>query len=408
MATPLRQTGESNSAYHKRLIYGKLVDKTLAEYDYSELAPLVYGKEFSTDVARRMMYGSQRTLELLDKENMSKSAEQDALNDIEQKMIALKKERQRFFDQRNALNKILRERSRQEELNDIITQCVTNGNLPSLNRASNSVDDTSSITPVSLDNDLLVSLNDIHYGANVDNYWNKYNSDICSDMMKRYAERIIQIGQTHQSQNCIVWQNGDSINGSIHHSISVTNKENVIEQIVGVSELIAQFLHKLSHYFQTIQFVSVSGNHSRLDTKERALKDERLDDLVDWYLQARLQNDANILIGDYNGYAKVDSTMYLLDIRGKMYCGVHGDYDGSDVKVQTLQTMAGVPIYAILSAHKHHNKIDNIQGIKTVMAGSFLGMDDFCISKRIYGEPEQIVCVCDENGIRCSYDIKLN
>ena len=44
---------------------------------------------------------------------------------------------------------------------------------------------------------------------------------------------------------------------------------------------------------------------------------------------------------------------------------------------------------------------------KTVMAGSFLGMDDFCVSKRIYGRPEQMVCICDESGIRCSYNVPL-
>ena len=41
------------------------------------------------------------------------------------------------------------------------------------------------------------------------------------------------------------------------------------------------------------------------------------------------------------------------------------------------------------------------------MAGSFLGMDDYCVQKRIYGKSEQMVCVCDANGIRCAYDVPL-
>ena len=250
-----------------------------------------------------------------------------------------------------------------------------------------------------------MSLNDIHYGANVDNYWNKYNSDICRDMMRRYLDRIIEIGELHNSENCIVWENGDAISGNIHHSIAVTNKENVIEQVVGVSELIAEFLAELSKHFTTVQFVSVSGNHSRIDIKDRALKDERLDDLVEWYLSARLQNFENVIIGAGD---KVDSTMYLIDVRGKTYCGIHGDYDGSAAKVQALQTMARRPLYAVLSGHLHHCRMDEVQGIKTVMAGSFLGMDDFCVSKRIYGRPEQMICICDGSGIRCSYNIDLS
>lgn len=392
-----KRPNETDLAYHKRLIYGKLVDGTLADEDYSELAPYVYGREYSTDVARRMMYGSKRTLEIMSDSIERSITSDDVLSELDEKKIALQKEKQKFFDQRSALSKLIRERARQEELNELLVDAVSNGNLPRLDYSPSGV--------VSSDNDILVSLNDIHYGANVDNYWNKYNSDICRDMMRRYLDRIIEIGELHNSENCIVWENGDAISGNIHHSIAVTNKENVIEQVVGVSELIAEFLAELSKHFTTVQFVSVSGNHSRIDIKDRALKDERLDDLVEWYLAARLQNFENVIIGAGD---KVDSTMYLIDVRGKTYCGIHGDYDGSAAKVQALQTMARRPLYAVLSGHLHHCRMDEVQGIKTVMAGSFLGMDDFCVSKRIYGRPEQMICICDGSGIRCSYNIDLS
>jgi len=392
-----RRPGESDIAYHKRLIFGKLVDKTLADEDYSELAPYVYGKEYSSDMARRMMYGSRMTLELMESQITSDTTADDILSELDAKKIELQKERQKFFDQRNALNKIIRERSRQEELNEILFEAVKSGNLPRLNYQKSSVEAS--------DNDLLVSLNDIHYGANVQNYWNTYNSDVCREMMCEYLDRIIAIGETHHSENCIVWANGDEISGNIHNSIAVTNKENVIDQIKGVSELIAEFLAELSKHFATVRYVSVAGNHSRIDVKEKALKDERLDDLIEWYLKARLMSFDNIIIGDCD---KIDSTMYLIDVRGNTYCGVHGDYDGSATKVQALQAMARRPLYAILSGHLHHCKIDEVQGIKTVMAGSFLGMDDHCIQRRIYGRAEQMVCVCDNEGIRCSYQVPLN
>lgn len=320
------------------------------------------------------------------------------MSEFDRKKIELQIERQKFLDQRNAFNKAVRERSRQEELNEILVEAVQSGNLPQL-------DYTPAVTTPS-DNDLLVSLNDIHYGATVNNYWNTYNTDICREMMCRYLDRIIQIARTHRSENCIVWANGDEISGNIHKSIAVTNKENVIEQVKGVSELIAEFIAELSKHFATVTFVSVAGNHSRLDpNKDNALVSERLDDLVEWYLAARLQNFDNVIIG---GGEKVDETMYLIDVRGKIYCGVHGDFDGSASKIQALQAMARTPLYAVLSGHLHHCKTDDVQGIRTIMAGSFLGMDDYCVQKRIYGRPEQMVCVCDDTGVRCSYNVALN
>lgn len=377
---------------------GKLVDRTIDD-DYEELSERLFGEGncFNSSEVRKRMYGMKAIIEAIERDGEAAIQSEDKLSMLDSKRIELQIERQKFFDQRNAFNKLLRERSRQEELNEILAEAIQSGSLPRLNYSRVEVEPS--------DNDLLVSLNDIHYGANVQNYWNTYNSDICREMMCRYLDRIISIGETHSSENCIVWANGDEISGNIHQSIAVTNKENVIEQIKGVSELIAEFLAELSRHFRNVTFVSVAGNHSRIEqNKDKALVSERLDDLVEWYLGARLQNFENITIG---GGEKIDNTMYLVDIRGKTYCGVHGDFDGSTSKVQSLQTMAGRPLYAVLTGHLHHNKMDEVQGVKTVMAGSFLGMDDYCVQKRIYGKAEQMVCVCDNSGIRCSYDIPL-
>lgn len=402
-----KQENESNLAFHKRLVYGKLVDKTMADLDYTELAEALYGQPYSPDVARRMVYGSKKTLDALEQDREEHIQDEDLLTELDNKKIELQMERQKFYDQRNAFNQLVRERSRQEELNEILVESVRSGNLPELQY-------TPSFHKPS-DNDLLVSLNDIHYGANIDNHWNKYNSELCREMMCRYLDKIIAIADLHGSENCIVWANGDEISGNIHQSIAVSNKENVVEQIKGVSELISEFLAELSRHFRQVVFVSVAGNHSRLDpSKDRALLRERLDDLVEWYVKARLQNFDNVVVGtpdpvetESTSSLKIDSTMYLINIRGKTYCGVHGDFDGSAGKVHDLQTMAGVPLYAILSGHLHHGRIDEVQGIKTIMAGSFLGMDDYCVQKRIYGHPEQTVCVCDSEGVRCSYQVDL-
>nr|DAY87596.1 MAG TPA: DNA polymerase II small subunit [Caudoviricetes sp.] len=380
------------------IVIGKLVDRTIDD-DYEELSERLFGEGncFSASEVRKRMYGMKAIIEAIERDGEESIRDADTLSALDAKKIELQMERQKFYDQRNAFNRLIRERSRQEELNEILVEAVKSGNLPQLHY------ERFDIAPS--DNDLLVSLNDIHYGANVSNFWNTYNSDVCREMMCRYLDRIISIGETHRSENCIVWANGDEISGNIHQSIAVTNKENVIEQIKGVSELIAEFLAELSQHFNNVTFVSVAGNHSRIEpNKDRALISERLDDLVEWYLGARLQNFENVTIG---GGEKIDHTIYLVDVRGQTYCGVHGDFDGSASKVQALQAMAGRPIYAVLSGHLHHNKIDEVQGVKTIMAGSFLGMDDYCVQKRIVGRAEQMVCVCDENGVRCSYGIPL-
>ena len=103
-----RKQNESALDHHRRLIYGKLVDKTFADVDYSELSSYVYGQEYSSDVARRMMYGSNRTLQLMEQDAERSIAGDDLLREIDLKRIELQKERQRFYDQRVAFNKLFR------------------------------------------------------------------------------------------------------------------------------------------------------------------------------------------------------------------------------------------------------------------------------------------------------------
>nr|DAF12256.1 MAG TPA: DNA polymerase II small subunit [Caudoviricetes sp.] len=394
--TLARQEGENEFEHHRRIIEGKLTDKTLSDFDYTELSRYAYGKEYSADCARRMFYGSKRTLDLLEKHKISNVEDIDVLSDIDKKLIEFKKEQQKFRDQRNAFNKVIRERSRQEELNDILLDAIRNGDLPRLEYTPEPITKSN--------NDILVSLNDIHYGLCVKNAWNAYSPDICRKRMREYLGRVLEIAELHHSENCIVYNCGDSISGNIHLTIQIANKENVINQVKGVSELIAEFLAELSSHFNTVRYVSVAGNHSRIAAKDDAPSDERMDDLIEWYLEARLSEFKNIVI---DTDSRLDPTMFVTSVRGKIYCGVHGDFDGSQTKISAIQTMVREPVYAILSGHMHHNTCDEVQGVKTVMAGSFLGMDDFCVKRRIYGHPEQMVCICDTSGIVCHYDVSL-
>lgn len=383
-----RRNGESEFDYKKRIVYGKLVDKTLADYDYSELAPLVYGKEYATDVARRMFYGSREVFRSLDEGEAPSRGSSEELDD-------LRIERQRVADERTALAKLLRERARQIEINDIIERSVP--------RIDPSCFPHSEARHMRADTAILVSLNDIHYGADIDNYWCKYNSDICSKMFDEYYCRVIEIAEINGSEDCYVWANGDEISGNIHQSIAVSNKENVIEQIIGVSELIANFLARLSVHFRKVVYADVAGNHSRIDSYDKALKNERLDDLVGWYLRARLQNFQNIMWDECD---KIDPTIYVMDIMGKKYVGVHGDYD-SENALAALRNMVGGDIYAVLMGHLHRNKVEYTRGVYNIMAGSFQGMDDYCITHRIYGKPQQLVTVCNSDGVECFYDINF-
>lgn len=317
------------------------------------------------------------------------------LKEYNLKRIEFEKEKIRYFDQRTAYTKNVRSDARWDELFDIVERTIKDNKLQKLEYKQKNI--------VVSDNDLLVSLSDIHYGIEVDNHWNKYNSDICVDRLKKYLDKILSVQKIHGAENCFVSANGDLISGNIHIQIQVANKENVIQQIMGVSEVIAWFLNELSNNFNNVYFNVVAGNHSRLNSKDDSLKNERLDDLIPWYIKARLQNKDNITILDKN----IDNTMSIIKIRGKTYLNCHGDYDYSKTMIGNIAMMIGEKPYAICTGHLHHNSTNNIQGIKLIMSGSLLGVDDYCVTKRIFGSPSQMICVCNENGVDAFYDFEL-
>ena len=392
-----RRSDESLLQHHRRLVYGKLVDKTLSDVDYTELAPYVYGQEICADTTRRMMYGSRETLKLLDVMEAREESETESTDD---RRVELQKAQQRFYDQRRAYNQIVRERARQEELNDIVERAIAEHAHPF------QYEGRTCRAAVSSGNDLMVTLADIHYGIDVKNAWNTYNPEVCEQMLDAYADAVINISETHGSENCYVLGLGDFISGNCHLPIALANRENVVGQIMGVSELMSHFVYKLSGHFGAVYFISVAGNHSRIGKKDNAPTDERLDDLIPFYMKARLQNIENVFIGDEAG-EKLDATISCVNVRGKEYALVHGDYDGTPVKMPTLQIMAGRPLYGVICGHKHHSYSEFIDGVRLVMAGSFVAMDDYAISKRLFSKPEQTVCVCDRNGILCTYNVPL-
>ena len=157
--------------------------------------------------------------------------------------------------------------------------------------------------------------------------------------MSSYAERVKKIAKDTGVRNCYVWNAGDSISGSIHKSIQVTNRENVIQQVCGVSELIAEFIANIATCFDNVIYVSVAGNHSRIEAnKKDAIVAERLDNIIGWYLDARLQNVPCVRILNE---ATIDDTIFMIDIRGKKYVGCHGDFDRGVAGVQALKSMCG-------------------------------------------------------------------
>lgn len=310
----------------------------------------------------------------------------------------LEREKIKFRDERNAWNKQNYIDARVEEKLDLLEK-----ELLSQGKVNFDIVDKANIAS---NNDVLVILSDFHIGQCFNSAWGEYNSDIAKRRLNQLLEEIVAIQKIHSSENCFISLQGDMLSGNIHKTVQVANRENVIEQIKMASELISSFCYEASKTFNNVYMSSVVGNHSRMDRKDDALHDERLDDIISWGVELSLKHIDNFHVLKNN----YDSGIAEMNIRGKSYIAVHGDYDKyTNSGVSNLCMYLGFIPYAITYGHLHTCAVNEASGVKMIRGGSLAGSgDDYTIEKRLSGKPSQMVCVCNDKGVVCYYPVELD
>lgn len=395
--------GESDLDYQRRLIYGKLVDKTLADIDFSELANLVYGQDYSSDVARRMMYGSRKTLELVDKEMERLSvAAQASESDV--KIRELKAERQKMFDQRRELNKIERDIARQEYIDSKLIEAAE-----SLNETIGPLFGEAMYDDGDIENsEAVLVFSDWHYGMVVENVFNKYDTDICKERVQAVVNNAINRIRIHKCNALHLILLGDAFHGAIHTSVRVASEELVVDQIMQVSEIVAQAINALSMFVPNVYVYTTYGNHGRIvSNKKDNIHKDNLERIVGWWLKQRLKDNERVTMMPDSG-----TEFIFVNACGHDICAVHGDLDSVRTSPRLLTTLFFKEyqknIECIILGDKHHRESFEELGVVSMICGALCGSDDYANEKRLFSKPNQLLLIFDENGLDAEYRIRCD
>lgn len=312
---------------------------------------------------------------------------------------AILRERVRARDERTAYNRDIRESARWEQKIDHLEELlIRNGEaryeIPEL---PVNEDDPYSGTAI-------VMLSDLHIGQKFSSAMGRFDSTIAKERLDAYRNEVIKIAYRHNLRRAHVVLLGDLISGNIHHSIAVTNREDVVSQVMLASEMVTDFIYGLSRMFEEVKVNSVCGNHSRIARKDEALKMERLDRIIPWYIKTSLKHIKSVEVID-----SVDPTVDVITVEGKVFYAVHGDYDAfTDTGVKNLVLLSGRKPYGILFAHNHY-PAHRASGVIAIQGGSLAGSgDDFTFDHRLTGRASQTVAVMDEGGLQCIYPVDLD
>lgn len=393
--TPEQYESCLSDAYQK-------ANRTL-DMDWSEIIEK-YGLDIHFDTLRKAtqtIFGGAFVSEYFKSKKASYN-DDTYLAELRAEKQEIRKEKQKLFDERTALTKLLREQGRIESMFDIVKRAIEEYKPVNF-------DYTPSIVPDS-DNDLIIHLTDVHGGVNIDSPFNIFNMEVLEQRLKNYLDEIYDIQNTYKSQNAYVIIGGDLIQGLIHTNARIEAKENIVMQIMEVTDLVSDFIYELSRIFQNVEVHTTAGNHSRSTAnKEESVRGENFDLLVPFACKKDLKNIENVRFVD--NY--LDCDIATFKVRGHMVYATHGDKDTAKNVVYHMTQFARkaklpLPDLCYLG-HRHTNGLTTVDDVKVIESGCVDGMDSFAIEKRLVGTPEQTVTVVTaKKRIKALCDIQID
>lgn len=387
-----RKENESELDYLIRLFENK------KEYDldYQELFRLVFGIELAADECRKRYYGISMLLERY-KDNLINKNPDEIKDELYVTMQDIIKERIKLSDERVSLTKTLRNKARCETIEEIALKCVEN--IETKNDKF-----TNEYVMSNGNKSMIITLSDFHYGLNTNEFNNTYNPEVFVERLEKFKSKIIDLLYNNPIEKLYIIGLGDYISGYIHSTIRIENRENVVEQVLNVSEYICQFINALSSYVN-IEYRDTIGNHSRMmANRKESIDKESFDLLIHQFIKERFRDCKNIEIIE----SDINEKMGTLNIYNKNYAFTHGNGFSFGTIVQDMSLLTGKFYDAIFIGHFHHQSMDEQQRCYVYASGSLSGNDSYSNKIRKTSNPSQNIYILNENdGIECQYIVKL-
>lgn len=319
-------------------------------------------------------------------------------DDLEDIITEIKKEKYKLQEERTQNNAYIRKLAREETLKEIAFEFAKT-------MSEKKVLDSPVLRTVNSNSEGILMISDWHYGIEIDNYFNFYNSSVCKERVQKLLSEVISIGKANNIRKLHVVNLSDLIAGRIHLTIRLESREDVISQIMEVSEILAEFLTELSKHFNIV-YSDVLDNHSRLEpNKGDSIELETLVRIIPWYLKQRLLNNSRI---EFNTNSFADD-IAAFNVFGFNVVAVHGHKDKPSKVIENLSAMTRRRNDLVLSAHYHHMSMDESHECTRISNGSLMGVDTFAQDLRLTSKPSQTMIISTpENIVSAIYKINVD
>lgn len=402
-----RREGEADFDYGLRLIEIKVEQKP-DDLDWEDIVEAV-GLDCHRDSLRKAAsvtpYSGYAVAQYFKRKFAAadKPNQDEYLGELDFKIMEMRKETKRFYDQRREFNKLVDRLGREENLEDRLVDAAIalNEQLPL--RVDKNVCYTYD------DNEAILVFADWHYGMKTDNIWEKFNTEVCRNRVERLVETAVERIRLHRCRRLHILLLGDMAHGAIHTSARVASEELVCDQVMQVSEIIAQAVNALADEVEETVVHATYGNHLRtVQNKNDSIHADNMERLIPWWLEQRLCDREDVAFPEAEYYE-----FLYFDVCGYNICATHGDLDNVKNAGRTLNTLFvkkyGSEIDYVILADKHHKEEFEELGIESMIVRSLCGTDEYANGKRLYSTPGQLMMVFKPGiGADAYYQIKLN
>lgn len=404
-----RLSGESYNEWKFRLITDK-VDKKI-DLDWVEIRDLI-GVECSSDHLRKI---GQGIAEVYKYYNTNKENEYHVPEDYSHlpddviKKLEIQKERVKLSSEKNEINKWIRKQSRSELFQDKLIGAISRLDKLSVPEYHNRV------TSSGYDDSILL-IADMHYGKKftvkgmLGEIINEYNISIFEQRLWDLLDRVIEVIEKENMKHINIVCLGDVIEGMLRNSQLQKLQLGTVDQVIGFSEFMANWLNELSRYVM-IDYFSVLGNHAEtrvLNSGRGEFPEENMERIVTWYLQTRLSENKNIKIHNDGNfiYRKIADVNVLF---------AHGQYEKNlEQSIKDYMVAYNLPVNLLITGHLHstHTKTIGMTDqldIQFVQCPSVMGVDDFSMRlKKSSKAGSKMLMLKSGYGIVTEHNFKLN
>ena len=402
-----RREGEADFDYGLRLIEIKVEQKP-DDLDWEDIVEAV-GLDCHRDSLRKAAsvtpYSGYAVAQYFKRKFAAadKPNQDEYLGELDFKIMEMRKETKRFYDQRREFHKLVDRLGREENLEDRLVDAAIalNEQLPL--RVDKNICYTCD------DNEAILVFADWHYGMKTDNIWEKFNTEVCRNRVERLVETAVERIRLHRCRRLHILLLGDMAHGAIHTSARVASEELVCDQVMQVSEIIAQAVNALADEVEETVVHATYGNHLRtVQNKNDSIHADNMERLIPWWLEQRLGDRGDVVFPEAEYYE-----FLYFDVCGYNICATHGDLDNVKNAGRTLNTLFvkkyGSEIDYVILADKHHKEEFEELGIESMIVRSLCGTDEYANGKRLYSTPGQLMMVFKPGiGADAYYQIKLN